>query len=486
MNIKLLILLLSMVFAGSSNQSETIRVFTIGDSTMANKKTEVFPETGWGQVLNQFFDDQVEIHNHAVNGRSTKSFIDQGRWKAVLDSLKKGDYVFIQFGHNDEKEYDSTRYTVPFGSYTENLKKFVTESREKGATAILLTSIVRRKFDENGKLIPTHGDYPKATRQLASKMDVPLIDLEKLTKGLVQNLGDDKSKELYLWTEPTKRFPKGRQDDTHLKVKGAQTFAGLATQELKKFPLDLAKHVVAQRPVVGLDNWFNHETNKKTGEVYHYTWSDKANSGFSQLGDLFKTKGAELKTIGIEPTQAILGYLDVYMIVDPDTTTENPNPNYISPEAISAIKNWVNDGGVLVLLANDGPNCEFTHYNQLAETFGFHFVPITMNPVLNHDWEMGAETNLPDHPLFKGVSKIYLKEVAPILLSKDAKPVLIDNQDNKSVYMAETNYGKGKVLAIGDPWLYNEYIGNSRLPESFENMKAAHNLVDYLLSEVKQ
>ncbi|HKJ43678.1 MAG TPA: DUF4350 domain-containing protein, partial [Sunxiuqinia sp.] len=176
---------------------------------------------------------------------------------------------------------------------------------------------------------------------------------------------------------------------------------------------------------------------------------------------------------------------DVYMIVDPDTTSENPNPNYISEDDVKNIKNWVNDGGILVLLANDGPNCEFTHYNKLAETFGFHFVPVTMNPVIDHDWEMGAEINLPDHPIFKGVNKIYMKEVAPIVLSKDAKPILIDHRDGSHVFMAETTYGKGKVLAIGDPWLYNEYIGNSRLPDSFQNMKAAHNLVDYLLSEVK-
>ena len=141
------------------------------------------------------------MHNHAMNGRSSKSFIDEGRWKVVLDSLKKGDFVFIEFGHNDEKEYDSTRYTVPFGSYTDNLKKFVTESREKGATPVLMTPIVRRKFDEHGKLIPTHGDYPKAVRELAAKMDVPLIDMEKLTHDMVEPMGDVKSKELYMWID---------------------------------------------------------------------------------------------------------------------------------------------------------------------------------------------------------------------------------------------------------------------------------------------
>ncbi len=231
--------------------------------------------------------------------------------------------------------------------------------------------------------------------------------------------------------------------------------------------------------VVGLDNWFNREYHKKTGQLYHYTWTDTENSGFSELGDLFKNQGGVLKTIGKEPVKAVLDSLDVYIIVDPDTTTECEKPNYINPKSIDSIKKWVKKGGVFLLMANDSPNCEFSHFNKLAETFGFHFLPVSLNPVLNRDWEMGAETNLPDHPLFNDVSKIYMKEVAPIKLSGDARSVLVDNGN---VYIAETTYGKGKVLAIGDPWLYNEYIGHKLLPDSFENAKAAKNLVGYLLS----
>ena len=483
MNFKLLLVIFSMIFMSGSDGQKKINVYTIGDSTMANKEAKVYPETGWGQVLYQFFNDQVVVHNHAVNGRSSKSFIGEGRWQSVLDSLQPGDYVFIQFGHNDQKIKSPERYTEPFGTYTENLTKYITESRDKGAIPVLFTSIVRRKFNEKGKLEDTHGDYPQAVRKLAKKLNVPLVDLQKSTQKLVQSLGDDKSKDLYLWTEPDERFSEGRKDNTHLCVKGAQTVASLAADEIKKLPLDLAKNVVEKQKVIGLDNWFNREYHKKTGNLYHYTWDDIENSGFSQLGDLFKNKGGVLKTIGQEPVEAVLGYLDVYIIVDPDTTTESKNPNYILPESINSIKKWVADGGVLLLMGNDGPNCEFTHFNQLAETFGFHFVPVTLNPVVNRDWEMGAETNLPDHPLFKGVSKIYMKEVAPIKLSKEARPVLVD-KDN--VYIAETSYGKGRVLAVGDPWLYNEYIGHKLLPESFDNMKAAQNLVDYLLAGVRE
>ena len=230
---------------------------------------------------------------------------------------------------------------------------------------------------------------------------------------------------------------------------------------------------------IGLDNWFNHETNAKTGKFFHYTWDDKEMSGFSQLGDLFKSRGAELKTIGKPNSQSMMG-IDVYIIIDPDTIKENPTPNYVDAGDIKFLKKWVGKGGVLLFLTNDGPNCEFTHFNQLAKTFGFYFQPITLNPVINRDWEMAAETNLPDHPLFAGVNKIYMKEVAPIILSKSARPIL---KDGDHILIAETQFRKGYVLAVGDPWLYNEYIDHWMLPESFENLKAASNLVDLLLKK---
>ncbi|MDP2889294.1 MAG: hypothetical protein Q8P34_10085 [Bacteroidota bacterium] len=235
---------------------------------------------------------------------------------------------------------------------------------------------------------------------------------------------------------------------------------------------------------VGLDNWFNHETNAKTGKIYHYTWDDSAMSGFSQLGDLFVNRGAILKTIASKPSSKSLKGIDVYIIVDPDTTKENPNPNYVDAADVKFLKKWVKKGGVLLLMANDGPNCEFTHFNKLAEVFGFRFQTQTLNPVINRDWEMGAETNLPNHQLFSGVNKIYMKEVGPIVLSKNAKSVLKDG-DVKSVFIAETQFGKGYVMAVGDPWLYNEYIDHWLLPDSFDNLKAANNLVDLLLKKSK-
>jgi len=239
----LIVLISSILFFACSREKLPLQIFTIGDSTMATKKPEVFPETGWCQVLPEFLDNTVTVHNHAVNGRSSKSFIDEGRWQLVLDSLQPGDVLFIQFGHNDQKENDSTRYTSPRGTYSENLERFVNEARSKGAEPILFTSIVRRKFDEDGKLVDTHGDYPSAVRQVAQKLNVPLVDLQKLTENWINKLGDEGSKAMYLYIEPNENYPEGRKDDTHLSVEGAKNVARLAMEECKRQKLDFSDRI---------------------------------------------------------------------------------------------------------------------------------------------------------------------------------------------------------------------------------------------------
>ncbi|HLP74403.1 MAG TPA: DUF4350 domain-containing protein [Bacteroidales bacterium] len=236
------------------------------------------------------------------------------------------------------------------------------------------------------------------------------------------------------------------------------------------------------QPVVGLDNWFNNEMNAKTKKPFHYLWTDTENSGYSQWGDMFTAKGAKLQTMA-KPTPASLSKIKVYIIVDPDTTTETTYPNYIATADIKAISQWVKKGGVLAVLANDAPNCEFTNLNRLMKEFGMTFNHVTLHPVPNRDWEKGASVNLPQHPLFKDVSKIYIKEVADINLSGTAKAIL---SENGKVLIAENKIGKGYVFAIGDPWIYNEYIDHAYLPESFENKKAAENLTDLLLGYAKK
>jgi len=213
--------------------------------------------------------------------------------------------------------------------------------------------------------------------------------------------------------------------------------------------------LIDSQPVVGLDNWFNHETDAKTGKPFHYLWTDAKFSGYSQWGEIFTSRGFKL---------------------------ENTSPNYIKTEDIKVITNWVRRGGVLAVLANDAPNCEFTNLNRLMKEFGMTFNHVSLHRVTGTEFEMGACKDLPSHPLFKGVSKIYIKEVSDINISNNATSILTENG---KVLMAETAFGKGYVFAIGDPWIYNEYIGHDRLPESFENRKAAENLTDMLLSKLK-
>jgi lysophospholipase L1-like esterase len=228
-------ILLTLLITTVSFAQKTV-VYCIGDSTMANKKDpDRNPEHGWAQVLQPFFNDNIVVINKAVNGRSTKSFINEKRWDSIYKKLKKGDYVLIEFGHNDEKIEDSTRYTNPHTSYRYNLIRFVKESREKGAIPILLTSIARRNFNEKGVLVPTHGDYPFETRLVAQEYKVPFIDLEYYTELLEQSYGPERSKQLHLHYKAGENpyYDKDKADDTHLSLKGATAIAQIAVEQIR-------------------------------------------------------------------------------------------------------------------------------------------------------------------------------------------------------------------------------------------------------------
>jgi unsaturated rhamnogalacturonyl hydrolase len=232
---------------------------------------------------------------------------------------------------------------------------------------------------------------------------------------------------------------------------------------------------------VGLDNWFNNEIHATTNLPFHYLWNDSADSGFSRWGGIFMQKGAKLVTL-FKPDQESLQQIGVYIIVDPDSVIETPVPHDITPDDINNITKWVRQGGVLVLMANDSKHCALTSLNKLSSRFGIIFNNVMLHPVLNNQYEMGAFTGLPDHPVFRDVKKIYMKEVASLNLSGNARPVLTDNDQ---VIIAECEFGKGFVFAVGDPWIYNEYIDHDRLPADFENRKAAENLTEYLMQKTR-
>ncbi len=226
-------------------QKEPVKVYLIGDSTMSIKEVDSYPETGWGMPFAYFFDESVAVDNRAKNGRSTKTFISENRWQAVADSLQKGDYVFIQFGHNDEVKSKVGRYTTP-AEYKANLKRFVTESRNKGAKPILLTPVARRKFNEQGQVQGTHEEYSAIVRSLASAMQVPLIDMDRKSQAFLQEWGPEKTKLLFMHLEPGEHpnYPEGEQDDTHFNELGARKMAQLVLKEIKAMQLDLAERIV--------------------------------------------------------------------------------------------------------------------------------------------------------------------------------------------------------------------------------------------------
>jgi len=276
----IIILLVSaffVLFSAFRAEKRVITIFMIGDSTMANKKLEGgTPERGWGMVLPGFFSEDIRIDNHAANGRSSKSFITEGRWEKVISKVKKGDYVFIQFGHNDEKA-DTARHTDPGSTFDENLRRYVNETRAKGGIPVLFNSIVRRNFvqpkdstiakdvrripgekepaKEGSVLFDTHGAYLEAPRNVAKELGVTFIDMNRITHDLVQELGPVESKKLFMFVEPNQvlAFPKGREDNTHLNVYGARTITKLTVNAIGKEIPKLAKYIRYYDHVVAKD-----------------------------------------------------------------------------------------------------------------------------------------------------------------------------------------------------------------------------------------
>jgi len=233
---------------------------------------------------------------------------------------------------------------------------------------------------------------------------------------------------------------------------------------------------------VTLDYFFNSEHKKDSAgnlHRFHYTWEDRDQTGYSIWGDIFKKKGATLKSLEEAPTAQNLAGSDIYMIVDPDTEKENPSPQYIRASHIAAIKEWVKKGGVLVLLANDSANVELPHFNTLAGAFGITFNNDDYHKVTGNQFEMGAFYIQHGHPVFTTARKIYMKELSTLSLKPPAEPIF---KDGDKVIMAVSHYGKGTVFAVGDPWIYNEYC-NGRLPKNYDNDKAAEDLSAWLIKQ---
>ncbi len=222
-----------------------INVYLIGDSTMSIKQTKAYPETGWGMPFVYFFDSTVRVDNRAQNGRSTRTFIEEGRWQPIADNLQEGDYVFIQFGHNDEVPTKKSYTTEE--AYKTNLVKFITETRNKKATPVLITPAARRLFDSTtSKIKGTHDTYSALVRSVANEYKTPLIDLDKQSQALLQEFGVEGSKLLFNQLKPGEHpnYPAGVEDNTHFNELGARKMAQIVLANVKVLKLELADRIV--------------------------------------------------------------------------------------------------------------------------------------------------------------------------------------------------------------------------------------------------
>ena len=232
------------LMAFTTREQTKIKVWLIGDSTMSIKDVKAYPETGWGMPFKNFFDSSVTVDNRAKNGRSTKTFLSEGLWKPVVENLSEGDYVLIQFGHNDEVKTKASYSTE--SEFTANLTRYVLESRSKKAVPVLITPVARRKFDSLGHIVSTHEVYAELVRRVASDLHVPLIDLDKKSQALLQQMGPETSKFLYNYLEPGEHpnYPDGKMDDTHFSELGARRMAEIVLAEIRFLKLDLADRIV--------------------------------------------------------------------------------------------------------------------------------------------------------------------------------------------------------------------------------------------------
>jgi unsaturated rhamnogalacturonyl hydrolase len=253
-----------------------------------------------------------------------------------------------------------------------------------------------------------------------------------------------------------------------------------------------AEMEMAAMPKIGtgkkvmLDCYFNNEWRKDLYALNarrHYTWDDIENGGFSLYGDIWKSYGATISSLDKTPTAANLKGTSVYIMVDPDGMKDNKNPNYMDEKSAAEIANWVKAGGVLIIMANDSNNCELKKFATLTQKFGITFTDKSRNMVKGNEFETGAIYNNATNAIFSKTKKMYLKEISVIDVKAPAKALITQDGD---VIMATAKFGRGTVFAVGDPWIYNEYLDGRKIPAEYENFSAANELVQWALKQVKK
>ena len=262
---------------------------------------------------------------------------------------------------------------------------------------------------------------------------------------------------------------------------------GLGTYLLAASEMEMISTLsLGKGKTIMMDNYFNRETKKDAFNqniVFHYKWGERDNGGFSFLNHIIEKCGGKTKLMDAEPTKENLKNVAVYFLIDPDWPKENKSPNYINQQHINALYDFVNKGGVLVMLANDSNNVEFENYNKLASKFGIEWNVNVRHDVKNDQFEQGVIDLTRAPSIFKKAKQGYIKQLCTQEIKSPATAVYTEGNE---VMMSMASVGKGTVFAVGDPWFYNEYTDGRKLPRDYENYQAAEDLVKWLFIKAKK
>lgn len=465
----------AMVFGEDSIYRDVMRQFTLMEKHARDEKTGLLyhgwdesrqqrwanKDTGtspnfWARSLGWYgmaLVDALDYFPQDNAGRDTLVAI-LGRWAAGVGKVQFRDGLWYQVPDMPERE----------GNYP--------EASASAMMVYTLAKAVRKGYLEEAYSKIADKGYKAILRRFIEKDGEGNVNLHGTVQvsglGGQQNYRDG-SFEYYMSEPVIVNDPKG-----------IGAFILCATEMEMQHTLKLGK---GKR--VLLDYYYNNEWKKDaTGRAvrHHYTWEDRANGGYSLLGHIFNSYGALTDSLAEKPVKANLGLADIYIIVDPDTEKESPDPHFLEAPEIGTIADWVSNGGVLVLLGNDFGNAEFDHFNRLAATFGITFNKDNELMVKNDNFAEGTVIVPKGNKVFKKQYPIYIKEISTLKLETPAKTLL--SHDGYNV-MAVSKYGKGTVFALGDPWIYNEYLDGRKLPDTLENYPATRDWVKWLLKQVK-
>ena len=263
--------------------------------------------------------------------------------------------------------------------------------------------------------------------------------------------------------------------------RGVGTFL-MVSSEMELAPAALT----GKNASVMMDAWFNSQQRTNAAgqkEYFHYKWDDQSNSGFYFLGHIFRSYGVTTETLYSAPTLQDLKDAQMYMIVSPDIPLKNPNPHYVQPQDAANVAEWVKQGGILIMMENDGPNADIDHLDLLADKFGIHFNKDLVHHVVGNDIQAGRVAVSGDSPVVPGSHIFYMKDTCTISVRKPAFTLL---QNDGTIMMAGAKYGKGTVFAVVDPWVYNEYVDghNHNLPSEYDNFTGAKEMVQWFIEQL--